>query len=1018
MKGKVLAFVGVLWLSLLLVGTIRGQVYSASAEDYSRPMNSNVNSTPVPPDPQKPAGGQTILDDFMVNNDDLYAGSQNNPSIARAISGGNFIICWEDNREGGSDIYAQRCSSSGTALGSNFRVNDAVGTASQVSPAVAMDLNGNFVITWQDNRNGNKDIYAQRYDTAGIALGPNFRVNNDAGTINHFNPAIAAWVGGFVITWEDKRDAYQNIYAQRYNSSGSPTGSNYKVNWHTIGLAHQYIPAVAANLAGEYVITWKEWRNSGTFGIYAQKYSLNGDAVGSNFKVNDVTVLGGYNGLAIGMNGTNNTSDFVITWQNLNNSDWNIYAQRYDPSGVAVGTNFKVNDDVGTTRQEDPAIVMDLFGNSVITWYDRRNGGRDVYAQRYNPSGVASGSNFKVNDVVTFDPYNDSPYPAISATGNGDFVITWRDGRSGKWDIYAQRFDVSGGALASNFRVDNDALSSAAQEFPVIGVSRDGSIVIAWQDNRNGNSDIYARRYKLGYYPSSNFRVNDYTPVEHLYPKIAVDKDFNFVIVWEDYRNGCPWIYAQRYNSSGTLLGSNFPITSFVSCATMQYFPDIAMDSVGNFVVTWSDTRNGSKDVYARRFNSSGTALGSEFKVNDAGPQTSGYSSVSMDGTGNFVIAWSDTRNGPLGNIDIYAQRYNSSGTALGANFQVSSPSPVWERDPDIASDLSGNFIIAWTDYTCGGAANIYAQRYNSSGTALGINFQVDDNVLCNQYAQKIAVDWYGNFVIAWSDFRDGNFADVYAQKYSSAGVAEGANFMVNDAGNAESNQYYPAAAGFGIESYYFTWMDTRRGNYDIFATGKYTPYSLTFRAYSPVNLIITDPVGDSIGVSFNTIQNGSSYDTSNDSVFIPNPKVGDYRIKVVKDPLDLSGDPDYSLTARLDETAENLLATNVPVPGTGESHTYFITNSGFVSGCLAKPGDANASGTHTLGDAIAIVNYIFNKPGCTPIPSCWLSSLLCRGDWDGSTTVSLSDVIRAVNFIFSKPGGPWNALASGVCCL
>ena len=85
---------------------------------------------------------------------------------------------------------------------------------------------------------------------------------------------------------------------------------------------------------------------------------------------------------------------------------------------------------------------------------------------------------------------------------------------------------------------------------------------------------------------------------------------------------------------------------------------------------------------------------------------------------------------------------------------------------------------------------------------------------------------------------------------------------------------------------------------------------------------------------------------------------------------------------------------------------------------CTAKPGDANANGSHGLDDAIAIVNYVFGKAGCSPLPGCWLSNLLCRGDWDGSATATLSDVIRAVNFIFSKPGGPWNALPSGVCCL
>jgi glucose/arabinose dehydrogenase len=89
---------------------------------------------------------------------------------------------------------------------------------------------------------------------------------------------------------------------------------------------------------------------------------------------------------------------------------------------------------------------------------------------------------------------------------------------------------------------------------------------------------------------------------------------------------------------------------------------------------------------------------------------------------------------------------------------------------------------------------------------------------------------------------------------------------------------------------------------------------------------------------------------------------------------------------------------------------------------CLAIPGDANNSSTITLGDIIATVNYIFNKPNFPSCSSnnalCWLSELLCRGDWNGSGTIGLNDVIHGVNYIFNKPGGPWNPLPSGLCCL
>jgi len=92
------------------------------------------------------------------------------------------------------------------------------------------------------------------------------------------------------------------------------------------------------------------------------------------------------------------------------------------------------------------------------------------------------------------------------------------------------------------------------------------------------------------------------------------------------------------------------------------------------------------------------------------------------------------------------------------------------------------------------------------------------------------------------------------------------------------------------------------------------------------------------------------------------------------------------------------------------------------ISTCAAKPGDANASGTYSLGDIIATVNFIFTKLGYPPCGNnnntCWLSGLTCRGDWNGSGTVSLGDVIQGVNYIFAKPGGPWFPVPSGSCCI
>ena len=172
-----------------------------------------------------------ITPDFQVNeNAGTNGASQSNPSIA-ADGSGNYIMTWGDERNGDGDIYAQRYSSDWTAMGGNFKVSDDTSSASQSSPSVAADGNGNFIIAWDDGRNGDGDIYAQRYSSDGTAMGVNFNVNDDTSSASQSSPSVAAdGNGNFIITWRDYRNGDSDIYAQRYSSDGTPVGSNFKAN--------------------------------------------------------------------------------------------------------------------------------------------------------------------------------------------------------------------------------------------------------------------------------------------------------------------------------------------------------------------------------------------------------------------------------------------------------------------------------------------------------------------------------------------------------------------------------------------------------------------------------------------------------------------------------------------------------------------------------------------------------------------------------------------------------------------
>ncbi len=377
-----------------------------------------------------------------------------------------------------------------------------------------------------------------------------------------------------------------------------------------------------------------------------------------------------------------------------------------------------------------------------------------------------------------------------------------------------QQFKVVKNVITEDFLVNDDVTGVSDQMYASVAMDGSGNIVIVWMDERNGNFDIYYQRYNSnGIAQGVNTKVNDVAGTVR--PSISIDGSGNFVIVWVDYRNGNSDIYYQRYNSVGTAQGVNTKANDDTGNA-VQGYPSISMDGSSNFVIVWDDYRNGDLDIYYQRYNSIGTAQGVNTKTNDdAGSRDQQLPSISVDGSGNFVIVWEDRRNGN-GQIDIYYQRYNSIGTAQGVNIKANDDAgTAYQRWPSISMDGSGNFVIVWHDERNG--SDIYYQRYNSIGTAQGVNTKVNDDA-GTQYYPSIAMDGGGNFVIVWQDYRYGinNPPDIIGQRYFSNGNANGSNYSIV-ADGPNHGEVDPVVAA-NNNKIIFSWMDDRRSKgWDIY---------------------------------------------------------------------------------------------------------------------------------------------------------------------------------------------------------
>ena len=183
-------------------------------------------------------------------------GAEGNPSVA-ALPDGGYVVTWEasPSQTGtGSDIYAQRYDAAGVKLGGEVRVNT-TSTLDTFHPTAATLSGGGYVITWESYQG----VYAQRYDASGAAQGGEIRVltsfNNE-----ETNPVVAALTGGgFVVTWHfSNRDGSGTaILAQRYDASGAAQGGQVVVNTTTAN--DQEFPSVTGLADGGYVVTWTSW---------------------------------------------------------------------------------------------------------------------------------------------------------------------------------------------------------------------------------------------------------------------------------------------------------------------------------------------------------------------------------------------------------------------------------------------------------------------------------------------------------------------------------------------------------------------------------------------------------------------------------------------------------------------------------------------------------------------------------------------------------------------------------------
>jgi hypothetical protein len=429
------------------------------------------------------------------------------PKLATDLAGG-AIITWQDERAGSTNnnIYAQHVTASGMVDASwpaNGRLICAA-AGQQMFPAITSDGAGGAILCWQDGRGGTgNDVYAQHVRANGTVdpLWPADGRLLAAGVGSQPSPVVISdGQGGAIATWQDQRSGNFDLYAQHVLAGGTVDAA-----WPANGLAictapgNQLSPRLVPDNAGTgVVVSWQDQR-TGDFDIYAQHVRANG-TVDPAWPADGRGLCVTANAQQVPTIASDGAGGGIVTWQDFRNGvDYDIYAQHVLPSG-AVDPAWPVNGRllaVNATDQYSPNIVSDGAGGGVVVWEDVRNNGTtgwDIYAARVLANGTVD-PGWPANGRALCQAVGKQENLVATSDRAGGLIAVWQDERVG-YDIYAQHVSV-GGVVDAAWPVDGRAISTATSDQITPMVVPDGvaGAIVTWQDFRNtADLDIYAQR--------------------------------------------------------------------------------------------------------------------------------------------------------------------------------------------------------------------------------------------------------------------------------------------------------------------------------------------------------------------------------------------------------------------------------------------------------------------------------------------------------------------------------------------
>jgi len=186
---------------------------------------------------------------------------------------------------------------------------------------------------------------------------------------------------------------------------------------------------------------------------------------------------------------------FLLAWEMRADGEADIAFNRREPGADGRWGELPVRidtDEWGAARSLEPRLAAGPGGLVRVVWQDHRSGVDDLRIR----ASTDGGRSWEASDRRIGGGQDGAlrSLAALAAPGGERLIVAWEDLRSGRRDLWMVRSSDGGTTWEPEGRIDSDAPGTGVSYHPQLAAWEDGTLLVAWWDERDGRADVYVRR--------------------------------------------------------------------------------------------------------------------------------------------------------------------------------------------------------------------------------------------------------------------------------------------------------------------------------------------------------------------------------------------------------------------------------------------------------------------------------------------------------------------------------------------